>query len=578
AYTTGNASTTISVPESQFFLKDAYGRVYSHYGATATGRVSVGSNCSVGTPPPQGNMDNVSVTFAGEGSGGLMLINNFSGTNRLGNLTGGGDSTAMCRLNRSATGIGASVVVLVLTYTYSETASTTQANTVAWFMNQSANGNSNQVSFDFTPPSYPETGVTFKDFWMWVFSADADTASPSAIGADTNDSNDGYVNHSFFNTGENVGTQAVYDSNASALGLLNYLIRSDTTASFSSYLKTTYTYTAPQPSQVEIGDFRVYRSKATTLHSGTLVCSNSTTYGSGASVTLDCGNLSQSKDYRTEILLCNENSNSTARNTTASLVQHRSLSSVWVSAMGNCYNADYDSGSFNQITSVCDFGTTLGSAVSVAANGVSLSGAQASRNSNACEWFAYFTTTAAGSSASLTSDVLYKNNFWGNNTTTGSVYLNIPTASVSFTASYPSSGCSNSKGCETGGCSACTRCYIETSSATATNVSCEGQTASVPFFIFQNTGNIPLNLTYKVNESLSSGRTLKASRVQNGWESTCTGNEPPTSGCLTVTTSEKTIAVDVANSASINLWLWGDFSSASSGTDTRTGTATSGSS
>jgi hypothetical protein len=142
-----------------------------------------------------------------------------------------------------------------------------------------------------------------------------------------------------------------------------------------------------------------------------------------------------------------------------------------------------------------------------------------------------------------------------------------PVVNLGFSIAYPSSGCSYGQGCETGGCSACTWCYVETTDTSdpidETEVDCNGQTATVPFFNFSNTGNVNLNFTVKLNESLQNGLWGKMGLADGAWEATCSaGDGPPTtSTCITLNDTIKVLASDVPDTGTdwVDVWAWGDF-------------------
>jgi hypothetical protein len=140
--------------------------------------------------------------------------------------------------------------------------------------------------------------------------------------------------------------------------------------------------------------------------------------------------------------------------------------------------------------------------------------------------------------------------------------LLIEATSISFTVTLPASGCTNGKGCVTGGCSACTRAWIETTDLTGpadeTCVMPQGQTGGTAFLDFLNTGNVHIDWTMALNDSLSSQFALM---IKNGTDS-C-----PTSS--TVTTSFITVQGNVAQNSHTYGWLYGNFTSAPYGNQTR---------
>ncbi len=144
---------------------------------------------------------------------------------------------------------------------------------------------------------------------------------------------------------------------------------------------------------------------------------------------------------------------------------------------------------------------------------------------------------------------------------------------LSFTLSYPSSGCTQGYGCESGGCSACIRCAFKATDTTGNTdenqTNCEGQTSTVPFFIMNNTGNVAENWTLFLNASLPSTHYLKASQGSGGYQGICTDTEPPTTtSCILINTTNRTIA-NVAVGGGQHVWFWADFVAASAGNTSR---------
>jgi hypothetical protein len=97
------------------------------------------------------------------------------------------------------------------------------------------------------------------------------------------------------------------------------------------------------------------------------------------------------------------------------------------------------------------------------------------------------------------------------------------------------------------------------------NVAASGQSSGTPALAIENQGNVPINLTLKINASLTVGLTLK-------WDD---DNNP--SGATTITTGEVSIEVNLAVGTTKQIWLWMDFVNVSPGTGTRTITITSSS-
>jgi len=104
------------------------------------------------------------------------------------------------------------------------------------------------------------------------------------------------------------------------------------------------------------------------------------------------------------------------------------------------------------------------------------------------------------------------------------------------------------------------------------------QTASAPALNITNSGNTNIDITMAFSTALPSGVTYKVSQSSSGYESTCSETTPPTTGCMTVSTTSKTAISSLAAGSSQELWNWCDFSnfnSGAAGSDTRTLTLTS---
>lgn len=141
----------------------------------------------------------------------------------------------------------------------------------------------------------------------------------------------------------------------------------------------------------------------------------------------------------------------------------------------------------------------------------------------------------------------------------------------SFVLNLPSSGCTVGKGNLSGG-STCQRGYIVTTDTNVLSdenkVNPEGQSTTVPFFVYDNqsTSSSDLNIYLDINASLPSSLRLKVSKIYEGWAYTCTGNTD--TNCVQLTTSQQSVgkASYSAGSADLNLFIWGDFNAASVGT------------
>lgn len=164
-----------------------------------------------------------------------------------------------------------------------------------------------------------------------------------------------------------------------------------------------------------------------------------------------------------------------------------------------------------------------------------------------------------------------------NKTNNGGVYYvpDIATTSsldYSFVLFIPTSGCTSNKGNITGGVS-CQRAYFETTDTTGTSdenqVVPEGQTASQPFFMYDNqsTTSTDFNFVLDLNEALPSYLVLKASNITGGYEAACGGN--PATGCVLIPTAPTTQSVGRATyttgAQDLNVFFWVDFVAATVG-------------
>jgi len=96
------------------------------------------------------------------------------------------------------------------------------------------------------------------------------------------------------------------------------------------------------------------------------------------------------------------------------------------------------------------------------------------------------------------------------------------------------------------------------------------QTEYAPTFNITNNGNTEIDINVKYH-SLPTGVTMKMSQISfdsGGYESVCSENEPPTSGCMTLTTSYKTAVSNLQPDDWQELWMWADASNFNSGLKT----------
>lgn len=95
------------------------------------------------------------------------------------------------------------------------------------------------------------------------------------------------------------------------------------------------------------------------------------------------------------------------------------------------------------------------------------------------------------------------------------------------------------------------------------NVSMQGQHDTRPALNITNQGNVPINITIKINTAPGSGLTLK-------WDD---DNDP--TGATTMTTDEVLIEINLAVGNTETIWMWMDYLNASPGSGERTLTITS---
>lgn len=146
----------------------------------------------------------------------------------------------------------------------------------------------------------------------------------------------------------------------------------------------------------------------------------------------------------------------------------------------------------------------------------------------------------------------------------------------SFVLFLPSSGCTSNKGNLTGGTS-CQRAYFEATDTTgvadSNQIAPEGQSASQPFFVYDNQSSsaTDFNIILDLNESLPSSLVLKASNIVGGYEAGCGGN--PASGCVAIPAAPSTQSVGrasyTAGTFDLNIFFWADFIAAAVGNEDR---------
>ncbi|MEK6941560.1 MAG: hypothetical protein AABW85_01755 [archaeon] len=154
---------------------------------------------------------------------------------------------------------------------------------------------------------------------------------------------------------------------------------------------------------------------------------------------------------------------------------------------------------------------------------------------------------------------------------------------LGFAVSLPSSGCTDGKGRFSGqGSGACQRGYFETTDlsgpADQNKVDAEGQTSTIPFFIYDNqsTASSDINFTLDLNAALPSALALKVSKTYTGWSGAGSCQDID-ANCVDVTTASKNIgkATYTGGTQDFNIWVFGDFIGAGTGSTDRNVTHTS---
>ncbi|MDO8537587.1 MAG: hypothetical protein Q7S21_01760 [archaeon] len=135
---------------------------------------------------------------------------------------------------------------------------------------------------------------------------------------------------------------------------------------------------------------------------------------------------------------------------------------------------------------------------------------------------------------------------------------------TTFALSLPSSGCTQGKGSIDAGTS-CDKGYFEATDLTGTadenQVNPEGQTSSIPLFVYDNqsTSSNDLNIALDLNAALPATLRLKAAQASNRYGGDCSGF--PDTNCVQITDNNESIgkATFTAGTQDLNVWLWGDF-------------------
>lgn len=189
----------------------------------------------------------------------------------------------------------------------------------------------------------------------------------------------------------------------------------------------------------------------------------------------------------------------------------------------------------------------------------------------ACQlnWTVNATTPALYVIDANASSVNFSAEIAANNTDNTLINITSVLDDLSFTVSFPSLGCTLGNGSLDGSpdCELCAFRATDTSGGTIENrTNCEGQNSTLGFYEFRNTGNVNLNWTMQLNESLDTSKLRhKVSINDSGYEAGCSANNPPPTNntCMYVEdTTAKVIQKDLVANAVQMAWAWADFTNA----------------
>ena len=142
-----------------------------------------------------------------------------------------------------------------------------------------------------------------------------------------------------------------------------------------------------------------------------------------------------------------------------------------------------------------------------------------------------------------------------------------PSADYSFVLLLPSSGCTLGKG-STDANAYCEVGYFESTDtsgvADQNKVDAEGQTATIPFFVYDNqsTAATDFNIIMDLNASLPASLQLKVARFYANWNLVCSDQNNSDGNCVLIDTSlQKSIgkAFYTTGVQDLNIFVWGDF-------------------
>lgn len=173
-----------------------------------------------------------------------------------------------------------------------------------------------------------------------------------------------------------------------------------------------------------------------------------------------------------------------------------------------------------------------------------------------------------------------RSNIYGNSITTltangtnRTIIVNSGAADTTFALSLPSSGCTNGKGRISSGSGACEKGYFEATDLTGTadenQVNPEGQTSTIPFFVYDNqsTSSSDLNISLDLNAVLPAAFRFKAAQANANYAGSCTGAMATNCLDISLNPADKNVgkATYTTGTLDLNIWLWADFVAAAGG-------------
>jgi hypothetical protein len=95
---------------------------------------------------------------------------------------------------------------------------------------------------------------------------------------------------------------------------------------------------------------------------------------------------------------------------------------------------------------------------------------------------------------------------------------------------------------------------FDTANQTAKN--CTGQTDAVPFYVFENTGNVDIDLVWFMNETVTDTLDLLFDSDSNPTGATVLPDPP----------SNSTVVSSLVSAATADVWVWGNVTTGFAGT------------